>query len=135
MGTWALHSFGNDDAADLLGDLTEQNGFGPVQEAIARVLNTEGYLGAPESQQCVAACEVLAMTLGRPSAAAQAEEELVAWLARVQPTLGPDIVSQATKAIDRILVPESELLELWRESEEFADWQADLTGLRSRLQA
>ena len=135
MGTWALHSFGNDDAGDLLGDLTEQNGLGPVQEAIARVLNTEGYLEAPEAQQCIAACEVVATALGRPSAAAQAEEELVAWLARVRPILGSEVVTQATEALDRVLEPESELLELWQESAEFADWHANVTGLRSRLQA
>jgi len=135
MGTWALHSFGNDEAADLLGDLTDQDAFSPVQEAIARVIDTEGYLEAPESQQCIAACEVVAMALGRPSAAGQAEDKLVMWLARVQPAPTSDMVSQAVTAIGRILVPESELLELWQESEEFGSWISDVTGLRSRLQA
>lgn len=135
MGTWALHSFGNDDAADLLSDLMDQNGVEPVAEAIARVLKSDGYLEAPDAQQGIAACEVVATALGKPSGASQAEEDLASWISRVNPVFGSDIVSQATKAIDRILTPESELLELWQESDEFSDWKADVTDLRSRLQA
>ena len=135
MGTWAIHSFGNDDAADLLGDLTEANDLGPVREAIARVLDADDYLEAPDAQQGLAACEVIAAGLDHPNAAAQAEEELMAWLTRVKPVMDSVIALQATKAIDRILAPDSELRELWEESDEFADWQADVAGLRARLQA
>ena len=135
MGTWALHSFGNDDAADFLSDLTEQNDLGPAQEAIARVLEADGYLEAPEAQQCIAACEVIAASLGRPSAAARAEEGLASWLTRAKTKPTSIVVAQATKAVDRILAPESELRELWEESEEFGDWQADVANLRARLLA
>ena len=135
MGTWAIDSFGNDDAADLLGDLTEQSDLAPVREAIARVLESDGYVEAPDAQQCLAACEVLAVALNRPSSAARAEEELMAWIARVKPAPDAAIVSQAANAIDRVLAHGSELRELWEESEEFADWQADVVGLRARLQA
>lgn len=135
MGTWALHSFGNDDAGDLVGDLVEATDLSPVQEAIERVQNTVGYLEAPEAQQGIAACEVVALVLGHPSAASQAEEELTAWVARVKPSLGAGVVSQAVQVVDRVLAPDSELRELWEESDEFKDWQADVTALRARLQA
>lgn len=135
MGTWALHSFGNDDAGDLVGDLVEGTDLSPVEEAIERVQNTSGYLEAPEAQQGVAACEVVALVLGHSSAASQAEEELTAWVARVKPSLGAGVVSQAVQVIDRVLAPDSELRELWEESDEFKDWQADVTALRARLQA
>ena len=135
MGTWALHSFGNDDAGDLVGDLVEATNLSPVQEAIERVQNTAGYLEAPEAQQGIAACEVVALVLGHPSAASQAEEELTAWVARVKPSLGAGVVSQAVQVVDRVLAPDSELRELWEESDEFKDWQADVMALRARLQA
>ena len=80
MGTWALHSFANDDAGDFIGDLVEGTDLSPVQEAIERVQSTAGYLEAPEAQQGIAACEVVALVLGHASAASQAEEELTAWL-------------------------------------------------------
>ena len=135
MGTWALHSFANDDAGDLIGDLVEGTDLSPVQEAIERVQSTEGYLEAPEAQQGVAACEVVALVLGHASTASQAEEELTAWVARVKPSVDAAIVSKAVQVVDRVLAPDSELRELWEESDEFNAWQADVRSLRARLQA
>ena len=135
MGTWALHSFGNDDAGDLIGDLVEGTDLSPVREAIERVQSTAGYLEASEAQQGIAACEVIALVLGHPSVAAQAEEELATWVARVRPSLDVGVVSQAVQVVDRVLAPDSELRELWEESDEFKSWQADVTALRARLQA
>jgi len=135
MGTWALHSFANDDAGDLIGDLVEGSDLSSVQEAIERVQSTEGYLEAPEAQQGIAACEVVALVLGHGSTASQAEEELTAWVARVKPSVDAAIVSQAVQVVDRVLAPDSELRELWEESDEFNGWQADVRSLRARLQA
>src|SRR5690348_1108051 len=109
MGTWALHSFGNDDAGDLVGDLVEGNDLSPVQEALDRVQSTAGYLEAPEAQQGIAACEVVALVLGHSSAASQAEEELTAWVARIKPSVDAGVVSQAVQVVDRVLAPGSEL--------------------------
>ena len=135
MGTWALHSFANDDAGDLIGDLVEGADLSPVQESIKRVQSTEGYLEAPEAQQGIAACEVVALVLGHASATSQAEEELIAWGAGVKPSVDAAVVSQAVQVVDRVLAPNSELRELWEESDEFNDWQADVRALRARLQA
>ncbi|MGN6789089.1 MAG: DUF4259 domain-containing protein [Rhodanobacteraceae bacterium] len=135
MGTWALHSFGNDDAGDLIGDLVEGTDLGPVLEAIQRVQNRSGYLEAPEAQQGLAACEILALALGHSSAASQAEEDLTAWVVRVNPSVDAAVVSQAVQVVDRVLATGSELRELWEESDGFKDWQADVTALRTRLQA
>ena len=135
MGTWALHSFANDDACDLISNLIEGADLSPVQEAIERVQSTAGYLEAPEAQQAIAACEVVALVLGRASAASQAEEELTAWVARVKPSVEAAVVSQAVQVVDRVLAPDSELRELWQESDEFNAWQADVRTLRARLQA
>ncbi|MGY0800171.1 DUF4259 domain-containing protein [Lysobacter sp. A286] len=134
MGTWAIDSFGNDDAADWLCDLTEQNDLGLVREAIARVLATDGYLEAPDATQALAAIEVVAAALGRPTGTAKGEGDLMAWVARVKPVADTSLASQANQAVDRILGPESELRELWEEAEEFGDWQKDVAALRSQLQ-
>jgi hypothetical protein len=135
MGTWALHSFANDDAGDLVGDLIEGTDLSPVHEAIERVRSTAGYLEAPEAQQGIAASEVIALVLGHASAASQAEEELTAWVARIKPSVNATVVSQAVQVVDRVLAPDSELRELWEESDEFNAWQTDVRALRARLQA
>lgn len=135
MGTWAIHSFGNDDAMDLVGDLVEHEDLGPVQEAIARAASATDYLEAPDAQMGIAACEIIATALGRACPAAQKEEELSAWIVRVNPSPAPEVVSQGLQAIDRILGPGSELRELWEQSPYFGDWQANVKDLRARLQA
>jgi hypothetical protein len=134
MGTWAIDSFGNDDAADWLCDLTEQSDLGLVLETIERVLAADGYLEAPEAAQALAAIEVVAAAMGRPTENAQGEDDLMAWITKVRPVVDPLLISNATQAIDRILGPESELRELWEEVEEFGEWQKEVESLRSRLQ-
>ncbi len=43
------------------------------------------------------------------------------------------LVSDSLRAIERILGPESELTELWEETDEFGAWQANVEQLRSAL--
>ena len=134
MGCWAIGSFGNDSAADWLCDLLETSDLSLVQETITRVLAADGYLDSPDATDALAAIEVVAAALGRPTAEAENEPDLLEWIARIKPSPDPRLVSDSQKAIDRILAPESELRELWEDTEDFSDWQAEVTGLRSRLQ-
>jgi hypothetical protein len=135
MGCWAIGSFGNDDAADWVADLTEQRDFSLVRETIAELLAVDGYLDAPYATQALAAIEVVAIALGRPTQAAQAEKELMTRAESTGPSADAVLVSQAIAAIDRITAPESELRELWEDTEDFDSWQADVAGLRAQLQA
>ena len=133
MGCWAIDSFGNDSAADWLIDLIESNDLSLVHEAVARVLASEGYLDSPDATDALAAVEVVVAALGRPTDAAQSEPELLEWIARVKPQPDSQLVSDSLQAIDRILAPESELRELWEDTEDYNDWQAEVTKLQSRL--
>ena len=47
MGCWAIGSFGNDDAADWLSGLTEQDDLALVRETISQLLAADGYLMQP----------------------------------------------------------------------------------------
>jgi len=134
MGAWGNGSFDNDDAADFLTDVTDGEDLAPVREIFAVVVSSNDYLEAPDASQAIAAAEIVAVILGRPTSAAQEEEELVAWLARVKPVVDSDLSKQAAQVLDRILAPNSELSELWEESDEFADWKATVSDLRAHLQ-
>ncbi|WP_368565806.1 DUF4259 domain-containing protein [Pseudoxanthomonas sp. UTMC 1351] len=134
MGCWAIGSFGNDSAADWLGDLRETSDLSLVRETIARVIAADGYLDSPDATDALAAIEVVAAALGRPTPEAESEPELLEWIARVKPSPDTTLISDAQQAIDRILGPESELRELWEDTEDFSDWRAEVTGLRSQLQ-
>ena len=134
MGCWAIGSFGNDSAADWLFDLMKTADLSLVRETIGRALMTDGYLESPDATDALAAIEVVAAALGRATEEAENEPELLEWIARVKPAPDAKLVSDAQRAIDRILAPESELRELWEDTEDFSDWQAEVAGLRSRLQ-
>jgi len=134
MGCWAIGSFGNDEAADWVAELTGQKDPGLVRETIAEVLAIDGYLDAPYATRGLAAIEVVAIARGRPTSSAKAEEELMAWVASVKPSVDGELVTQAIAAVDRITGPESELRDLREETGDFNDWQMDVASLRAQLQ-
>ncbi len=133
MGAWGNRSFDNDDAADWLLDLIDGSDLDLVRHTLSKAVDSGDYLEAPDASQAIAAAEVVAAALGRTTQAAQEEEGLADWLARTRPSVPTDLVPLAVRALDRILAPNSELRELWEESEEFADWQSEVDGLRSKL--
>lgn len=134
MGTWGNGSFENDDAADFMADLTDVADLSLVSDALAAVLAAEDCLEAPEACLGIAAAEVVAAAAGRPTVAAQKEEELTEWLARIAPEMSPDLIKQAIQALDRIVGEQSELRELWEEADEADAWQATVMALKAKLQ-
>lgn len=135
MGAWGIGSFDNDHASDWLLDLIEGEDLAPMRAAIAQVLAEDDYLDSDLAVEALAAIEVLAATLGRPTAAIQDETEFQAWLAELQLQGDPSLVPEALRALERILAPESELRELWEETEDYEDWCADVARLRSHVGA
>lgn len=133
MGAWGIGSFDNDNACDWLLDLLDGEDLAPLRAAIMQVLADDDYLDSDVAVEALAAIEVLAATLGRPTAAIADEDDLQAWLARLRPQADTALVREALRAIDRILAPESELRELWEETEDYDDWRADVARLRSHL--
>lgn len=133
MGAWGLGSFENDDAADWLLDLADHQSLALVRESIAAVLEADEFVDAADAGAAIAACELIAAAIGRPSGAARKQEDLMHWISRMRPVPDPALLADALSALDRILGPDSELRELWEESEDYAAWQADVGQLRSRL--
>lgn len=133
MGTWGIGSFENDDAADFMIDALESGDLSLLGEMFDNVLTSTEYVEAPDATVAIAAAEIVAAALGRPTPAAQQEEGLTEWLARIRPTLDADLATRARTALTRILADNSELRELWEETDEFQDWQAVVTELLSHL--
>ena len=134
MGAWGFGSFENDDAGDFLTDLAESGDLSLIREILDNVVTSTEYVEAPDASQAIVAAEAIAAALGRPTLAGQNEEELQSWVTRIRPKIDPDLVSKAKDALTRILAPNSELLELWEEADEFSDWQATVTDLSRQLQ-
>ena len=133
MGAWAEDTFGNDTACDWLGMFLENPGLPTVKSAIETVLNTDDYLDSDEACDCLAACEVIARLQGKWGLRNAYSETLDKWI-EANPTDVPDDLNVAADAaIERILGPDSELLELWDEGGRNENWHQAIDDLRKRI--
>jgi hypothetical protein len=136
MGTWSVDAFGNDDAADWGYELEEAEGLDPIEEAISEVLAVGGdYLEAPEAAVALAAIEVLARLCGKPGEKNSYTEAADKWVASTSAKPTTELIDRAQAAIARILAENSELNELWQDSEEYDAWLASVSDLRARVGA
>jgi hypothetical protein len=129
MGAWSYGSFDNDDALDWVGELEGAEDLEPISEAFEVVLEADDYLEAPEASMGIAAAEVVAALLGKP--AGKLPEEIASWVAGKGPPTTA-LVKKAQRVVKRILT-DSELKELWDESEDSAQWKQEVEGLLQRL--
>ncbi|MER7706696.1 DUF4259 domain-containing protein [Kitasatospora sp. NPDC097605] len=133
MGTWDIGHFDNDTAADFSGTLDET----PAAErealvrrvlALAADTGAEDYLDCYEAAQAVAAAALVASQCpdGEPVTTSYGPDEPL-------PAFPADLRPLAAAALDRIVADESELAELWDETEESADWRRTVKTLRAVL--
>lgn len=133
MGTWGILTFDNDDATDWAFALENTADLSLVEAALAAVEQADDFLEAPEACNALAACEVLARLRGRPGYADPYTANVDSWVAAHPVTPRPALISRALGAIDRILAADSELRELWSDSEYEAQWLTAVEDLRRRV--
>ncbi|MGM9484097.1 DUF4259 domain-containing protein [Roseateles sp. NT4] len=135
MGAWSHETFGNDDALDWVHGLEQVDDLSLIEEALATVLE-EGsdYVEAPQASEALAAIELIARLRGHGSEES-CPEVAEDWIARMRLTPPEALVQQALTVLDRLVDEDSELKELWDESDSAEDWLASVADLRRRLQA
>jgi hypothetical protein len=132
MGAWGSGSFENDDASDWLGDFCDD----PDKELISGALSTVAemdageYLEAPDCSVGIAAAEVVAALKGAPNP--DMPDDAKECVSGLRVKADPGMVSLALRAVERIRT-DSELKELWEESENPAEWYAAIGNLEVRL--
>jgi hypothetical protein len=136
MGAWASDSFGDDDACDWAYELEDCNDLSFIEATLDRVLETaDCYLEAPDASRAIAAVEAIARLQGNWGERSPYSEAVDKWVEKTKLTPSKVLVLKAHRAIERILSKQSELLELWQESEEFENWRTAVRALRSRVNA
>ncbi len=130
MGAWDLGSFDNDEALDWIYELETWEEIDLLQEAFDTVIAQKGKM--PEASDCsiaLAAAEVVAALQGNPCE--DLPEEVEEWIAdKSEPDAA--LVNLCREAID-IILAESELKELWRETEDYNAWVEGVLELRGRV--
>jgi hypothetical protein len=130
MGAWGHGPFENDFAADWVYELEAADDFGEVRTAFSSAIETTGYLDALYGSIVLAAAEIVAAARQRP--ASPLPDAVTVWVATHGSNLDDADVILALAAIDRVLDEDSELRELWQESDESA-WLSAVNDLRRRL--
>lgn len=134
MGAWGVGPFDNDDASDFADSVAEKNDLAVIEAAFDKVLGaTSEYLEAPIASEAIAGAEILALLLDRPSADTEYPEEIDEWTAASKHMPSDALIAKARNALDRILAPPSELLELWSESDDLATWKTSVEDVKRRL--
>lgn len=138
MGAWGYGSFENDDALDWVYTLQESQGFSLIIQASDAILSSSGdYLDASDCANALAAAETVAALAGRPAKALPEEvihwvEEQKAGLFQTRQLVDEQLISKAKRAVHAVL-SDSELKELWEETDGFEDWEAVVADLLERL--
>ncbi|MEU8524783.1 MULTISPECIES: DUF4259 domain-containing protein [Streptomyces] len=134
MGTWDIGHFDNDSAADFggaLGDLPRHERPGLIRAQFLAVIGTgEEFLDSDEAATALAAAALVAAQCpgGDPVTTAYGPDEPL-------PELPLDLRPLAVQALDRILGPDSELVELWEESADGGLWRDGVLRLRGTIAA
>jgi MoxR-like ATPase len=103
-----------------------------IRWALGIVANQE-YLEAPEASMAVAAAAVVASILdGKfdaiPEDARSSVEQLVS-----ERAIAEEFRKPILKVLERVLAANSELKELWAETDELSDWEKTLQDIRDRI--
>lgn len=136
MGAWAADVFGNDDACDWAFGLENANDLSLVESTLDTVLShgTE-YVEAPEASEALAAIEAIARLQGNWGERNAYTEPVDVWVEKTKLQPSAALAKKAHLVIERILAENSELKELWQESDEYEAWQGFVVELKSRVNA
>ena len=121
MGAWANDPFGNDTACDWKYGLDDVDDLSLIEATIQRVLDVgDEYLEAPEAEEAIAAADTIARLKGRFYERNAYTESVDQWVEKHRLMPSQKLITAALQAVDRVESEPSELLGLWRDSDDFA---------------
>jgi hypothetical protein len=138
MGAWGCGSFENDEALDWVYDLEQSKDLSLIAGTLNAVTESvDDYLDATDCSMALAAAETVAALAGRPESSLP--EEVARWVKERQKESSQEhslvdesVMAKARQAIEAIL-SDSELKELWEETDDLEQWKATVTDLLKRL--
>ena len=134
MGTWSHESFGNDTANDWAYELEDGTDFSVIEAALQVALDEgDEYLDADLAMEAIAAVEVIAKRLGKGTQSDVYTEKVDQWLETISEQPNDGLLSLAKRVLERIVADDSELKELWLESDEYELWLGNIQQLKDAL--
>ncbi|MGV3772086.1 MAG: DUF4259 domain-containing protein [Verrucomicrobiales bacterium] len=133
MGAWDHTSFGNDEACDWAYELEDCADLSFVEQTLDKVVNNAEYLETFEAAEAIAAAETVARLQGRHGIQNAYSETVDQWVEAHPIIPPPALIAKAHAALDRILDGNSELFDLWEESDSFEEWKGAMIDLKERI--
>lgn len=134
MGAWSHEPFGNDDALDWIYRLEETKDESLLSNTFSRAIeNADEYLEADDGFVIVAAAEVLAKLLSKGTQNDGYTKKVDEWVQAVNLQPSAALLKNAQTALDLVLGEDSELNELWKETEDYDDWRGNIESLKTAL--
>lgn len=131
MGTWGYYNFDNDAAADFAEDFRDHHNEAKLLEALVAVAEEEETIDGDAASEALAAAEIVAAILGKPSRDFPAD--LIPVIVKLDAAESEDLRELAQQAVQAV-TKKSELQAMWAESESAKDWQQTQQDLLQRLQ-
>lgn len=131
MGAWGAGVFENDDAADWVWELEDDENGSVVIAALSEIVDTpvDDYIEAPEASNALAAAEIVAAARGHHGA--ELPSEAREWIRVNAARVDAAWLALAAGAVERISI-DSELKELWDEAGS-DEWPRVVADLLARL--
>ncbi|MEK3885784.1 DUF4259 domain-containing protein [Paenibacillus sp. PL2-23] len=129
MGAWGSGNLENDTVLDWVAELLEIKDLNRISEAIEMVLD-EDDIDADTASIGIGAIEILAALQGN-TGKEKYEDELEVWISEHK-GFGHQLLDSARLALKKILA-DSELKELWEESDHYEDWIRAIKELEGRV--
>jgi len=136
MGTWGYKNFENDTAQDFLGDLTDTGSIKMFRKVFNEAMGEATCLEAPICLEALAAAELMCMiTEGDIEAL---PSSVIEWynkgtgIFRKKISFKNNELKKAAYTVEKIMM-NSELKDLWEESDEYSKWQENNEQLVNRL--
>jgi Domain of unknown function (DUF4259) len=131
MGAWGHHFDENDSALDWISEFEDAPSWSHVQNALQTILEADNVydLDTDETSAALVAGEIVAAALGRANERLQ--PNIQQWVAAN--TLNIESLQNDAARAAALIKSDSELRELWDDSEDAAEWVATVDGLISRL--
>ena len=129
MGAWGTGNFENDQAADFVAELVAAKDTDPIKTAVEQILfATEESLDADLASRGLAAAEVVAALRRHPG---DVPDEVSEWVSgRIAASV--ELRMMAHSVVIKVL-NDSELRELWEETDDFDRWREVVRNLLKRL--
>lgn len=136
MGAWSHEPFGNDTANDWAYGLEEAHDLSYIEATLDKILDVgTDYIESPDAEEAIAAIEVLAKLLSRGTQVDAYTEKIDVWVKKSDIKPSPELRSKAQQVLQRLVSENSELFELWVESESGDEWKKSIAQLGAAIGA